>query len=69
MSIIATGNFAHRPNPDGTFDSICRVCFRTIVHSEKQDSLASSESLHECATTALEMKDRTLRLLELRTFA
>jgi hypothetical protein len=69
MSNITAGKFAHRPNGNGTFDSICRVCFQTVVHSEKEESLASSEAVHECSTTALELKDRTLRLLELRVFA
>jgi hypothetical protein len=63
------GNFAHRPNVDGTFDSICRVCFRIIVRSEKQEGLASYESTHECLTSAIEFKDREIRLLELRSFA
>jgi hypothetical protein len=63
------GGFAHRPNADGTFDSICRVCFRIIVRSEKKEQLASIEYGHECNISALEFKDRELRLLELRSFA
>jgi len=69
MSNVPAGKFAHRPNVDGTFDSICRVCFQTIVRSEKEESLASSECVHQCITTDPGSNDSALRLLELRTFA
>ena len=69
MSNVAANKFAHRPNVDGTFDSICRVCFRTIVKSEKEERLASCESVHECLPMTPGSNDRALRLLELRTFA
>lgn len=69
MPITHAVNFAHRPNADGTFDSICKVCFRTVVRSEKNQQLALHEAVHQCLTSPDELKDRALRLLELRSFA
>lgn len=69
MSNITAGNFAHRPNVDGTFDSICRACFRTIVRSEKEESLPSYECVHQCVPTTFAANDKALRQLELRPFA
>jgi hypothetical protein len=40
--------FPHRFNPDGTFDSICITCFRTIAMSEKEADLAAAEEAHAC---------------------
>jgi hypothetical protein len=40
--------FAHRPNNDGSVDSICLRCFRTIVSNNHDRSLATVESQHEC---------------------
>jgi hypothetical protein len=38
----------HRLNPDGTYDSICPTCFRTIAHSSDENELARVENLHVC---------------------
>jgi hypothetical protein len=40
--------FIHRPNNDGSFDSICLRCFRTIESDKNGRSLAMMESQHEC---------------------
>jgi hypothetical protein len=40
--------FAHRVNEDGTFDSICRRCYRTAVRAEPQKMLGLHERLHVC---------------------
>ena len=40
--------FAHRRNQDGSFDSICPRCFRTIANSQAEDNLAQTESRHTC---------------------
>ncbi len=69
MSNITAGNFAHRPNMDGTFDSICRTCLRTVVRSEKEENLASCECAHDCITTAMRSTDSAIRLLEFRHVA
>ena len=40
--------FSHRPNNDGSVDSICLRCFRTIASNNHEWSLAMLESQHEC---------------------
>ena len=40
--------FAHRPNNDGSVDSICLRCFRTIASNNHEMNLATVESQHEC---------------------
>jgi len=54
---IERAQFPHRVNRDGTFDSICRVCFRTIAHEIRERDLAGFESAHVCAP--LDMALRT----------
>lgn len=38
----------HRHNSDGSYDSICNVCFRTIATAEKESFLAAKEEPHVC---------------------
>lgn len=40
--------FAHRFNPDGTVDSICRQCFITVDSKKREADLAPSEHRHVC---------------------
>ena len=40
--------FSHRHNPDGSFDSICKLCFVTIASSNLEEELAIAEAKHEC---------------------
>jgi hypothetical protein len=40
--------FAHRPNADGTIDSICPRCFLTIATATKEADLLQSEMGHDC---------------------
>lgn len=40
--------FAHRANEDGTFDSICLSCFKTIATSKAESSLGEGERSHAC---------------------
>jgi len=40
--------FAHRPNYDGTHDSICRGCFKTIASVRNEPELAHHELAHLC---------------------
>jgi hypothetical protein len=40
--------FAHRNNPDGTIDSICRECLLTIASSQWEADLERAESSHKC---------------------
>ena len=40
--------FPHRRNPNGSFDSICTQCFRTIATAPAEDELHAAESAHDC---------------------
>lgn len=40
--------FRHRPNNDGSIDSICLRCFRTVASNNYEWSLAMVESHHQC---------------------
>ena len=47
-SIYMTGNYAHRSNADGSFDSICLHCFKTVAATPIDASLAENEVQHRC---------------------
>jgi hypothetical protein len=38
----------HRINPDGTFDSICPVCYQTIAQRKHELDLIEDEKNHVC---------------------
>jgi hypothetical protein len=40
--------FPHRVNLNGTFDSICPKCYRTIAHEFDEKVLRKTERLHRC---------------------
>jgi hypothetical protein len=40
--------FAHRRNPDASFDSICTKCFQTISSEESEGKLIAHEERHTC---------------------
>jgi hypothetical protein len=40
--------FPHRRNPNGTFDSICPHCYRTIATEKSEYRLAEAEQTHRC---------------------
>jgi hypothetical protein len=42
------GDFTHRQNSDGTVDSICLHCFRTVGTAENIEGLGASEKQHIC---------------------
>ncbi|HEY2472469.1 MAG TPA: hypothetical protein VGI45_32090 [Terracidiphilus sp.] len=43
-----TGKFTHRFNADGTVDSVCHCCFRTVGPVEIESALATLEEEHVC---------------------
>lgn len=47
-------SFAHRPNHDETFDSICRTCYRTVADHVGETDLEQAEREHVCDTRVLE---------------
>lgn len=40
--------FSHRFNPDGTIDSICHLCIKTIGTVTREADLESHEQQHVC---------------------
>lgn len=40
--------FAHRTNPDGTIDSICKACYATVGTAERPMYLRAVEDAHIC---------------------
>jgi len=40
--------FSHRYNPDGTWQSICPECYKTVAESRKEADLKRAESIHVC---------------------
>ena len=47
--------FAHRANPDGTTDSICKTCFSTIGTTQNALALKEPEDTHICDPWKLEV--------------
>jgi hypothetical protein len=41
-------SYPHRHNYDGSFDSICRICFATIARSWDEALLEQHENRHYC---------------------
>jgi len=50
--------FPHRRNPDGSFDSICRKCFRTVATRRNEADLAQAEREHVCEDDATDFSAR-----------
>jgi hypothetical protein len=48
MDCLAIPRFAHRPNKDGSFDSICLTCFATVASKRNEVELARQERVHVC---------------------
>jgi hypothetical protein len=40
--------FAHRKNPDGSFDSICNRCYQTVATAKIEAELDAFEGEHIC---------------------
>jgi hypothetical protein len=40
--------YPHRPNEDGTYDSICPTCTRTVAREMSEANLVEAETLHKC---------------------
>lgn len=53
-------SFQHRTYKDGTCDSICLWCYRTLTSARQQQWLAHEESIHTCTLLDLHawMSDR-----------
>jgi hypothetical protein len=53
-------HFPHRQNSDGTYDSICIVCFATVGSGECEGELERIERNHVCNARALLRRERSL---------
>ena len=40
--------FIRRLNPEGSFESICPVCFETVGGQDEEEDLARDEHAHAC---------------------
>ena len=60
-SANSSARFAHRRNPDGTFDSICRMCFKTVATEWNEAELERHERLHECPGIIRDIQNRDQR--------
>lgn len=54
--------FSHRPNKDGTVDSICPYCFMTVASHAPELALQPLEDEHQCfgdfATRRKDLEER-----------
>lgn len=53
--------FAHRSNPNGTTDSICKQCFLTIGTASQKADLGAAEEAHKCEPWRLESLKRPVQ--------
>lgn len=51
--------FPHRRNSDGTVDSICPKCFRTVSTQSDENLLIRFEQEHVCVLDDTQMKNLT----------
>ena len=48
MVLSTTTTYPHRWKSDGTYDSICFNCFRTIANAASEEDLVPAEAEHCC---------------------
>ena len=48
----ANAGYAHRLNDDGTFDSICLLCYHIVSTAPSEPELVFGEAQHLCPPTA-----------------
>lgn len=58
MALPPLTTFRHRPNRNGSHDSICLTCFKTVLTKEIEEELVAGEETHLCELTLM----RTARL-------
>jgi hypothetical protein len=54
----ATDRFSHRCNQNGTFDSICTVCFLTSGHCSTEYELRLLEANHVCDAEVMAVREQ-----------
>jgi len=55
--MYASEGFSRRRNADGSFDSICHKCFRTVASTLCEPKLEIGEKEHNCDQGALSQRD------------
>jgi hypothetical protein len=55
--------YPHKRNKDGSFNSICLVCFRTVASHMTEDELAQEEKKHVCATSLLSKRGSIVEMV------
>jgi hypothetical protein len=53
--------YVHRQNEDGTYDSICPTCARTVGRGMSEARLATPETMHKCPGLPPSVIDRMAR--------
>jgi hypothetical protein len=48
MNHQTSPRYAHRPNNDGSYDSICTACFATVASVSDEAELMRHEQSHVC---------------------
>jgi len=48
VELSADRDYAHKPNPDGSLESICLYCFRTIATGQSAGAMEQLEEQHSC---------------------
>jgi hypothetical protein len=61
MAFDRTIRYFHRFNADGSHDSICPVCYRTIASTTVEESLVVGEASHICKAEHLTILRTTLQ--------
>ncbi len=56
--MIVEIKFTHRYNPDGTWQSICPECYKTVAESREERDLKRAEGTHVC----LSLNGRLVRI-------
>jgi hypothetical protein len=49
MTIDVQYPYVHRHNSDGTHDTICLECFRTVSGAINEAELLDAEQIHQCS--------------------
>jgi hypothetical protein len=63
--MVTKGPFPHRTNGDGSIDSICPQCFRTVGTSTYQADLDAIEASHVCDPALLNYyREQLIRALK-----
>jgi len=57
-SMIVEIKFSHRYQPDGTWQSICPECYKTVSESREERDLERAEGIHVC----LSLNGRLVRI-------